>query len=1282
MAAINDLPYDYDPRALGAQCDRCSLNGSPIVPSKGSAAHADLCIVAEAPGVTEEALAEPLVGPSGRETDRALLAAGTRREDCFLTNICLCRPQDTSMEGHLSMVAAQNRKRKKAKKELILPAPIACYPRLMHELQGAKALLLMGKFARATFYPKERGESKLMSSRGFPSWAEVKPASTAAEIAALADGARGAADIGGKAIRCLATVHPAFALRMGRWLPVFTSDVDKAVRAAREQLRWTEPEMLFWPTPEQLENFLAELDASRQPIAYDTETRYGLDWSHPKALRLLGIGTAKRVVCVPFQSVEEHPEVQYTAAQLRRFGEILVRWFASKGVVCSHNGKFDRLVCEHAKVYLPGWRMGRREFDSVIGHHVAFSELPHSLEFLSAQYTDAPAHKAVDHSKWHEVGDRVYHTYNMRDVAITAIVAAAVACDRKLIEQKVVLEVDHKLSTFCRGMEETGIFVDMKAASDQADSLAGEMEVARRDIQKMLHGISQLDGGEKLKKELADDWEYNPGSTQQTSRLLYEHLGITPMPAEQGGYTESGTPSVDKAILFQLCDRGVPQVVEDLIQRIIDYKEAQKLRGTYCLPMLPGSDRRASGDIRITDDGFLHTVWNPHVVVSGRLSSSPNLMNIRESMRAILATLPGMAFAYCDKSQLEARITAWLAQEEKQIAAFLAGADIHKVNAVDLFELKSVDDVTAEERQFTKTFVYAAQYLAGIDTIVTMLRTFRDKRGKRPYRLFSRTEGEQCYERLWRSRAAIMAWHNAGRVLQQQVGFLADEIHGRRRYFMDGVTGDNIRQELANHRVQGCKPGFTRVHTREGLLPIADVADTGEVWTGTRWARYRKLFRGQWELAELHLSNGQVHHCDTRDQLLVVGSDDYVFRSFADLTPGDRVCLSLPSRSDAGDALLLDDVTAYWMGFAVGNGGTPQGDGHDYWLILTMGDRKGRYTKETKLEEFVSYAAAHGYEAKLLNREKNWVRVGVNSRELRAWWEGQLKYPWGKGSAVRTVPGAVWRASVSARTKFLLGLFDADGYVGSRANRAAVLNMVNNALVREAQVLLRSVGVSSLVRTYPAPTSTGEVYKLFACSTQMAALGYGTVSRAGVNLSDPPPRFLVARLLAGLAGRRVHPCDRTHVSRMRHNGTPCNVYTLTAIAARHEVNLGNVYATAEVVETRSAGVTADTYTLSVDDPGHRFDSEGVISKNTASADVNNATFRALEAFPFGYAGKGSGIVLQAHDALLLCGPENRIEEDGRKLAKIMASYLGDMPLPVDLKVGKNYRDLKKVKLTA
>ena len=759
-----------DPRALGALCDQCGLNGSPVVPSEGYPEEATLAIVAEAPGQLEEALAQPLIGPSGKETEAALLAAGLRREECFLTNASLCRPLDGSMRAHYTYVKSRNATRKKRGLPPILPGPVACRPRLMNELFALEGgLLLMGAFARQTFYPEDRGDSKLMASRGFPSSALI-------EI----DGAE-------RRVSCLSTVHPAYALRMGRWLTVFRHDVDKAVRMVRGQLQWKEPEMLFEPTPEQVASFLDEMETQSYPVAFDTETRWGLDWSRPLALRVLGIGTFKKAMAIPFQSVEEGKRI-YSTEQLGRIGSICVDWFSKPGrPLAVHHGKFDECVCSHAREFLPGWKLGRKLLDTAIGHHVAWSEFPHTLEFLSAQYTDAPAHKAVDHSKWTD--DREYHTYNMRDIAVTSLCAYKMCQEKKLIDQKCAFKTDMKMSTFCRSMEEVGLYVDKSERDKQSNELIDEQHECNEKIVGLLPQVAELDGAGKLKKALQHGWVLNPGSPDQIRHLLYDLLGFTPFDEREGGWTESGKKSVQKPLLFLMIDRGIPHIVEELILTIVDYREAQKLRGTYCT-VEPA-----------TRDGRIHVVWNPHVVVSGRLSCSPNVMNIRKSLRGIYAAAPGHLYVACDKKQLEARVTAQLAGQQDQIDAFLAGADIHRVNAVALFHLRDVAEVTKELRQFTKTFIYAGQYLAKVEKILQMLRTFRTDKGERPYRKYTLEEAKVCYERMWLARREIMDFHLRNRRTWQERGYLEDVLHGRRRYFLDGEV-DAVDEELANYIIQ------------------------------------------------------------------------------------------------------------------------------------------------------------------------------------------------------------------------------------------------------------------------------------------------------------------------------------------------------------------------------------------------------------------------------------------------------------------------------------------------
>jgi uracil-DNA glycosylase family 4 len=54
--------------------------------------HADLLIIGEAPGATEDAQGKPFVGRAGQLLDTMLVAIGLHRDDVFIANILKCRP--------------------------------------------------------------------------------------------------------------------------------------------------------------------------------------------------------------------------------------------------------------------------------------------------------------------------------------------------------------------------------------------------------------------------------------------------------------------------------------------------------------------------------------------------------------------------------------------------------------------------------------------------------------------------------------------------------------------------------------------------------------------------------------------------------------------------------------------------------------------------------------------------------------------------------------------------------------------------------------------------------------------------------------------------------------------------------------------------------------------------------------------------------------------------------------------------------------------------------------
>ena len=77
------------------QCTQCSLHKSRThaVPGEGNP-RAQIMLIGEAPGETEDEQGRPFVGRAGRFLDTLLQHAGLQREKVFITNSVKCRPPD------------------------------------------------------------------------------------------------------------------------------------------------------------------------------------------------------------------------------------------------------------------------------------------------------------------------------------------------------------------------------------------------------------------------------------------------------------------------------------------------------------------------------------------------------------------------------------------------------------------------------------------------------------------------------------------------------------------------------------------------------------------------------------------------------------------------------------------------------------------------------------------------------------------------------------------------------------------------------------------------------------------------------------------------------------------------------------------------------------------------------------------------------------------------------------------------------------------------------------
>ena len=168
--------------------------------------------------------------------------------------------------------------------------------------------------------------------------------------------------------------------------------------------------------------------------------------------------------------------------------------------------------------------------------------------------------------------------------------------------------------------------------------------------------------------------------------------------------TATGQPSTDEEVLEALAaDYPLPKV-------LLEHRALSKLKSTYT-DKLPQMVNPRTGRV--------HTTFSQATAVTGRLASSdPNLQNIpvrteegRRIREAFIAP-PGRVLVSADYSQIELRIMAHLSGDQALVRAFLAGEDIHRATAGEIFGV-APSEVTADQRRYIKAVNFGLIYGMG-----------------------------------------------------------------------------------------------------------------------------------------------------------------------------------------------------------------------------------------------------------------------------------------------------------------------------------------------------------------------------------------------------------------------------------------------------------------------------------------------------------------------------------------------------------------------------------------
>ncbi|MFA5936095.1 MAG: DNA polymerase I [Patescibacteria group bacterium] len=203
---------------------------------------------------------------------------------------------------------------------------------------------------------------------------------------------------------------------------------------------------------------------------------------------------------------------------------------------------------------------------------------------------------------------------------------------------------------------------------------------------------------EKEMEKLAGE-PFNPGSPQQLGRILFDVLKISSKGIKRGKTGISTAASELEKL------EGLHPIVE----KISEFREVAKLLSTYveALPALADKEAR------------IHTTYNQIGAATGRMSSTnPNLQNIpirtelgREIRRGFIAG-KGNVLLSCDYSQIELRVIAALAKDEKMLEAFRQNVDIHTATAAAIWHVP-LEEVTKDQRRAAKAINFGIIYGQG-----------------------------------------------------------------------------------------------------------------------------------------------------------------------------------------------------------------------------------------------------------------------------------------------------------------------------------------------------------------------------------------------------------------------------------------------------------------------------------------------------------------------------------------------------------------------------------------
>ena len=803
----------------------------------------------------------------------------------------------------------------------------------------------------------------------------------------------------------------------------------------------------------------------------------------------------------------------------------------------------------------------------------------------------------------------------------------------------------------------------------------------------------------KTIRELAGR-DFDVNSPKQLGTLLFEEMKVRYPEREK---TASGQYMTGEDTLQKLSD--VP-----IVGFILQHRAIEKIVGTYVDNFLKNVD----------EQGFVKFQMNQLQADTGRFSASGgrglhedgycgvNCQNIpvpddedpeAPDIRKAIVARPGYKITTIDYSGEELRIAANFSREPKWIEEFTHGtADLHTMTAKIIH---AKNEVNKKERNLGKRINFLTLYGGGAAGFAAQTKI--------PY-----DQAKKMIINFFRGYSTLKRWIDSEIKVSRKRGYSVTAF-GRRRPLEEfyRATDEKIKAKgdrcAVNSRIQGCLQPHVRCLTSEGYIPIGELRDIVQnkpdikVWTGISWERFFVMNRGECQTARLELSNGMALDCDIRHEVLVPTATGYTFKKFSELQKGDEVCLSYPRELEFGrypdrnffsggtahnavDVVIGSesdwDFIAYVLGTVVGDGSVRHGERSD--VTISFGITKAKANYDRLWEGFKKL----GITLSPLKRSKGSVGVSYRASVTSKALVDILTYLGYTGHDARSkrIPEYIYRAPLAMRRAFLKGYHDTDGC--KKTDNGYTFHTPNRELLLGVQRLAWTLGLACTVNDNDDGSNT------LSWSDRSAIeqfLGINVLVRKRCTCKSVLlPSFLYPKIYELLKsdGRYVKDMrDKALVCKL-NKGKKVLLTTALALLKKYGCETPDVYFTTKISKKIIDDHTEETYTLSVDSPLHRFDSDCVISKNTGADIIKMALYRVWKWIRDNGYGNDVRMLMPVHDEVVFEIKEDKLDFYIPEICEIMClkdliDALGwPIPLEVDAEYGDSFHVDKEFKLDA